>query len=490
MRLPRDVSGERLVEALCRRWRYSTAHQSGSHIIIETGEPSHQRIAVPNHNTLRIGTLNSILRAVSNHKGATRDEIVATLRQIGGANDCGEVKYPARSLLTSASAQEMPSREPGVVYYADGSNFKPLAKEAAPASGRAKFSAKIKGAHAAVRFREGHPLRFRLCSADPTRYKVYRLRSTKNSRDVTIAKVNIWIGGGKSALSESEIPFTVEPADSSCFTLTNKAPLNEGEYAVSPPVKNTLLRSKLEKCHGENSVAVAKLKLCDCVRKNWCEYLCCIHRTLAPQRRRSHGLRRALLMFAAQIVTDGSFFTMLASSDSFASSSAWIANSCATVGNSRRNSPGIRRLRDSLTATGTENACSSFVPRWHRKQPKRGQIYEMPMFRPGDYLQQWFEADDDDSNSRRSCAVDWSVSPPCSIRALISWRSRVCANFWSRRVRLEPFCALFGVCLIRVQQPWTIWKQRSFQRVCHCMIKAHLTSFGRGDLSPGHKRHQ
>ena len=72
----------------------------------------------------------------------------------------------------------MPSREPGVVYYADGSNFKPLAKEAAPASGRAKFSAKIKGAHAAVRFPEGQPLRFRLCSADPTRYKVYRLLRT------------------------------------------------------------------------------------------------------------------------------------------------------------------------------------------------------------------------------------------------------------------------------------------------------------------------
>jgi predicted RNA binding protein YcfA (HicA-like mRNA interferase family) len=80
MKLRRDVSGERLVEALCRRWRYSMVHQSGSHIIIETEEPSHQRIAVPNHNALRIGTLNSILRAVSNHKGVTRDEIVATLR--------------------------------------------------------------------------------------------------------------------------------------------------------------------------------------------------------------------------------------------------------------------------------------------------------------------------------------------------------------------------------------------------------------------------
>jgi hypothetical protein len=139
-----------------------------------------------------------------------------------------------QALLTGASAQDTTPREPGVVYYSDASNFKPLEKEAAPASGRAKWSAKIEGAHAAVHFPTGKTQRFRLCSADPTRYKLYRLRSTKNTRDVTITKVNIWIGGGKSALSESEIPITVEPADSGCFTLTTKEQLNEGEYAISP----------------------------------------------------------------------------------------------------------------------------------------------------------------------------------------------------------------------------------------------------------------
>jgi hypothetical protein len=45
----------------------------------KTEEPSHQRIAVPDHNALRIGTFTSILRAVSNHKGVTREAIVATL---------------------------------------------------------------------------------------------------------------------------------------------------------------------------------------------------------------------------------------------------------------------------------------------------------------------------------------------------------------------------------------------------------------------------
>ena len=93
---------------------------------------------------------------------------------------------------------------------------------------------KLKGSHAAGRLPIGQTLRFRLCSADPTRYKLYRLRSTKNSRDVTIEKVNIWIGGAKSTLSESEIPISIEPADSGCFTLATKAQLDEGEYAISP----------------------------------------------------------------------------------------------------------------------------------------------------------------------------------------------------------------------------------------------------------------
>jgi hypothetical protein len=137
-------------------------------------------------------------------------------------------------LLASVSAQEVAPHEPGVVYYSDGSTFKPLRKETAPASGHARFSAKLKGTHADVRLPVAQTLRFRLCSADPTRYKLYKLQSTRNSREVTITKINIWIGGAKSTLSESEIPISVEPADSGCFALTTKAPLDEGEYAISP----------------------------------------------------------------------------------------------------------------------------------------------------------------------------------------------------------------------------------------------------------------
>ena len=79
MKIPRDVSGAHLADTLCRRWRYIKVHQVGSHIILETSEPAHQRIAVPDHHSLRLGTLISILRTVAQHKGVTRDAIIAGL---------------------------------------------------------------------------------------------------------------------------------------------------------------------------------------------------------------------------------------------------------------------------------------------------------------------------------------------------------------------------------------------------------------------------
>ena len=76
MKLPRDLSGAELVEILCRRWNYRQIHQEGSHILIETLEPFPQRISVPAHRTLRLGTLHSILRSVARHKGIDRNEIL------------------------------------------------------------------------------------------------------------------------------------------------------------------------------------------------------------------------------------------------------------------------------------------------------------------------------------------------------------------------------------------------------------------------------
>ena len=79
MKIPRDVSGQSLVQSLCRGWGYRIVHQEGSHIVLETEGPAHQRLAVPAHKSLRIGTLNAILRAVARHKGVPKDAVLNSL---------------------------------------------------------------------------------------------------------------------------------------------------------------------------------------------------------------------------------------------------------------------------------------------------------------------------------------------------------------------------------------------------------------------------
>ena len=80
MKVPRDLSGTQLIKVLCREWGYRQINQEGSHVTLQTDTPSHQRLSVPNHNPLRVGTLNGIVRAVAIHKGAGRQELLDSLR--------------------------------------------------------------------------------------------------------------------------------------------------------------------------------------------------------------------------------------------------------------------------------------------------------------------------------------------------------------------------------------------------------------------------
>ena len=71
MKVPRDLSGAQLVRVLCRDWQYRVVHQEGSHIILQTDTPTHQRLSVTNHNPMH---------AVSIHKGVERQQLLNTLR--------------------------------------------------------------------------------------------------------------------------------------------------------------------------------------------------------------------------------------------------------------------------------------------------------------------------------------------------------------------------------------------------------------------------
>ena len=76
MKTPRDLSGRALADGLCRYWDYREVHQAGSHIILQTESPGHQRISIPAHGALRVGTLNALLKLVAEHKLVSRDKIL------------------------------------------------------------------------------------------------------------------------------------------------------------------------------------------------------------------------------------------------------------------------------------------------------------------------------------------------------------------------------------------------------------------------------
>jgi len=126
------------------------------------------------------------------------------------------------------------SHDIGIVYYADHDSFKALSKETVTQSGRSKYSARVKGEHAAIRLLEDHPLQFRVCGVDPSRFKLFRFKSENHERTLLMAKTNMWIGGSKTVISDSEIPVAIQAAEGSCFTLTPQKTLGDGEFGFSP----------------------------------------------------------------------------------------------------------------------------------------------------------------------------------------------------------------------------------------------------------------
>jgi predicted RNA binding protein YcfA (HicA-like mRNA interferase family) len=79
MKTPRDLSGPELARALCRSWNYREVGQRGSHVILQTEVPRHQRLSVPAHKALRVGTLNAILDLVAEHKGVSRETLLDSI---------------------------------------------------------------------------------------------------------------------------------------------------------------------------------------------------------------------------------------------------------------------------------------------------------------------------------------------------------------------------------------------------------------------------
>jgi predicted RNA binding protein YcfA (HicA-like mRNA interferase family) len=78
VKTPRDVSGADLAKAL-RALGYERVRQDGSHIRLTTNLGGQFHVTVPNHDTIKVGTLRSIIKLVAEHHKTTPDKLLDQL---------------------------------------------------------------------------------------------------------------------------------------------------------------------------------------------------------------------------------------------------------------------------------------------------------------------------------------------------------------------------------------------------------------------------
>lgn len=79
-KLPRDVSGKTLAKLLNQKYGYEVTRQSGSHIRLTgsfSGTPHH--ITIPDHSPVKIGTLNKILKEITDYLKTDKETLIREL---------------------------------------------------------------------------------------------------------------------------------------------------------------------------------------------------------------------------------------------------------------------------------------------------------------------------------------------------------------------------------------------------------------------------
>jgi len=78
MKSPRSLSAKQLIKSL-KIYGYEVVSQKGSHIKVTTQQNGEHHLAIPNHDPIKIGTLNAILRQVAEHLGKSKEDILTDL---------------------------------------------------------------------------------------------------------------------------------------------------------------------------------------------------------------------------------------------------------------------------------------------------------------------------------------------------------------------------------------------------------------------------
>jgi predicted RNA binding protein YcfA (HicA-like mRNA interferase family) len=79
MKVPRDISANQLIKMLSKIG-YSQTRQVGSHIRLTLNKEGNSfHITIPNHNPIKIGTLNNILNDISAQVKISKQELIERL---------------------------------------------------------------------------------------------------------------------------------------------------------------------------------------------------------------------------------------------------------------------------------------------------------------------------------------------------------------------------------------------------------------------------
>lgn len=78
MKIPRSISAKNLIKLL-KVYGYETVSQRGSHIKVTTRQMGEHHLAIPNHDPIKTGTLNAILRQIAVHFGVSKEDVMEKL---------------------------------------------------------------------------------------------------------------------------------------------------------------------------------------------------------------------------------------------------------------------------------------------------------------------------------------------------------------------------------------------------------------------------
>ena len=75
MKIPRNISGKELVKVL-KVFGYEVVRQNGSHLTVTTEMNGQHHLAIPNHDSIKIGTFNGIINRVALHFNLDKQEVL------------------------------------------------------------------------------------------------------------------------------------------------------------------------------------------------------------------------------------------------------------------------------------------------------------------------------------------------------------------------------------------------------------------------------